>query len=137
MRTVEAAVAVGVAPFCAKTSPKAASPRIINAATIMTTKRIWCSLSAQAVVHVDHIQKKFRDDDYGGHGRFPPPWSIEETEACLIVRDANRQALAYVYFEKEPRRRFRRDELLTRDEAQRIAAIFAKLPELLHRASAN
>jgi hypothetical protein len=68
----------------------------------MTTKRIWCSLSAQAVIRVDHIQKKFRDDDYGGHGRFPPPWSIEETEACLIVRDANRQALAYVYFEGKP-----------------------------------
>jgi hypothetical protein len=46
-----------------------------------------------------------------------------------VVRDANRQALAYMYFEKEPRRRFRR-ELLTRDEAQRIAAVFAKLPEL-------
>ena len=36
----EAAVAVGVAPFCAKTSPKAATPRIVNAATIMTTKPI-------------------------------------------------------------------------------------------------
>jgi hypothetical protein len=51
----------------------------------MTTKRIWCSLSAQAVIRVDHIQKKFRDDDYGGHGRFPPPWSIEETEACRDI----------------------------------------------------
>jgi hypothetical protein len=38
--------------------------------------------------------------------------------------------MSFVYFEKEPRRRFRR-ELLTRDEPQRIAAIFAKLPELL------
>ena len=28
--------------------------------------------------------------------RFPPPWSIEETDARLIVRDANGQALAYV-----------------------------------------
>jgi hypothetical protein len=31
--------------------------------------------------------------------RFPPPWSVEETDACFIVRDANGQALAYVYFE--------------------------------------
>ena len=28
--------------------------------------------------------------------RFPPPWSVEETDACFIVRDANGQALAYV-----------------------------------------
>ena len=29
--------------------------------------------------------------------RFPPPWSVEETDACFIVCDANGQALAYVY----------------------------------------
>ena len=34
--------------------------------------------------------------------RFPPPWTVEETDACFIVRDANGQALAYVYFEDEP-----------------------------------
>jgi hypothetical protein len=34
--------------------------------------------------------------------RFPPPWPVEETDACFIVRDANRQALAYVYFETSP-----------------------------------
>jgi hypothetical protein len=62
---------------------------------------------------------------------FPPPWSVEELDSCFVVKDANGQALAYMYFEKEPLRRFRRRELLTRDEAQRIAAIFAKLPELL------
>jgi hypothetical protein len=33
--------------------------------------------------------------------RFPPPWTVEETEACYIVRDVNGQALAYVYFEDE------------------------------------
>src|ERR1700734_2543353 len=36
--------------------------------------------------------------------RFPPPWSVEHHPggASLIVRDANGQALAYVYFEDEP-----------------------------------
>lgn len=36
-----------------------------------------------------------------------PPWSIDDPDVklgqeCFIVRDANRQALAYVYFEDEP-----------------------------------
>ena len=59
---------------------------------------------------------------------FPPPWSVEELDSCFVVKDANGQALAYMYFEKEPRRRFRRE--------QRIAAIFAKLPELLRKPEA-
>ena len=62
---------------------------------------------------------------------FPPPWLVEELDSCFVVKDANGQALAYMYFEKEPLRRFRRRELLTRDEARRIAAIFNKLPEML------
>ena len=42
--------------------------------------------------------------------RFPPPWSVEEPDpkldrSCFIVRDANGQALAYVYCEEEPGRR--------------------------------
>jgi hypothetical protein len=47
------------------------------------------------------------------------------------LKDINGQALAYMYFEKESRRRSRRRELLTRDEAHRIAANIAKLPEQL------
>jgi hypothetical protein len=60
--------------------------------------------------------------------RFPPPWSVEETDACFIVRENGGQALAYVYFEEEPGRRAAA-KLLTRDEARRIAANIAKLPD--------
>jgi len=34
--------------------------------------------------------------------RFPPLWSIEELEACLVVKDSAGQKLAYVYFEEQP-----------------------------------
>jgi hypothetical protein len=34
--------------------------------------------------------------------RFPPPWSAEVTPNCFIVRDANGQALTYVYYESGP-----------------------------------
>ncbi len=59
--------------------------------------------------------------------RFPPPWTAEVTPNCFIVRDANGQALSYVYFEEEPGRRSAA-KLLSKDEARRVAA--SKLPEL-------
>jgi hypothetical protein len=33
---------------------------------------------------------------------FPPPWTVEETEASFIVKDQAGRSLAYVYFEEEP-----------------------------------
>ena len=64
--------------------------------------------------------------------RFTPPWDIDDNGSCFIVRDNNGQALSYVYYEKESRRRTAAG-LLTRDEARRIAINIAKLPELVNR----
>ena len=48
------------------------------------------------------------------------------------MRDSTEQKVAYVYYEEEPGRR-RAAKLLTKDEALRIAANIAKLPELLRK----
>ena len=59
--------------------------------------------------------------------RFPPPWSVEKLDACFVVKDHGGQQLAYVRFD-DPRSAAKP---LTRDEARRIAANVAKLPEML------
>jgi hypothetical protein len=51
---------------------------------------------------------------------FPPPWSVQELDACFVVTDSTKQKLAYVYFEEDPERRSA-TKLLSRGEALRIA----------------
>jgi hypothetical protein len=66
--------------------------------------------------------------------RFSPPWTVWEYRGIsYIVRDANDFPVAYVYFESESGRRAAAN-LMTKDEARKIAANIAKLPELVKRA---
>jgi hypothetical protein len=40
---------------------------------------------------------------------FPSQWTVEDHDACFIVRDANGQALGYFYFEEDAGRIPRED----------------------------
>jgi hypothetical protein len=63
----------------------------------------------------------------------PAAWSVEELDACFVVKDRDgATARVCVYFEDEPGRQSA-TKLLSKDEARRIAANLAKLPKLLSR----
>lgn len=61
--------------------------------------------------------------------RFKPPWSAERIPGGYVVKDANGQALAYVYA-REKKADADTAKVLTMDEARRIASNIAKLPTL-------
>jgi hypothetical protein len=58
---------------------------------------------------------------------FPPPWMVEEERACFVVRDGHYKPLAHINFEE----RRSAANLLTRDEARRIASAILKLEDVL------
>jgi hypothetical protein len=68
-------------------------------------------------------------------GRFPPPWTVEEYRGIsYIVSDANRFAVAHIYFASDPSHtRY----LMTKDEARIIAATIARVPEMVMRAKTD
>ncbi|HAH63905.1 MAG TPA: hypothetical protein DCL72_00160, partial [Rhizobiales bacterium] len=59
-----------------------------------------------------------------------PPWTVEKIPGGLVVRDANGQALAYLYA-RENVNDANIAKGLTEDEARRIATNIAELPSLL------
>ena len=63
--------------------------------------------------------------------RFQPPWIAERIPGGYVVKDATRQALAYVYAKTDADTA----KMLTMDEARRIASNIEKQPSLLrHKA---
>jgi hypothetical protein len=73
----------------------------------------------------------------GNRRRFPAALVRRGTPGrrVFIVRDATGQALCYLYFEDEPVRQMSMKRLS--DEARRIAANIAKLPDFLRKPQAR
>jgi hypothetical protein len=62
--------------------------------------------------------------------RFPAPWRADKIPGGYVVRDANGQALTYIY-SRESEAEAMQAKVLTKDEARRIAVNIARLPGLL------
>ena len=66
--------------------------------------------------------------------RFPPPWRVVEMPGGYAVEDATGQQLGVFYGSRAAPDVARQAQALTMDEARRMAANFARLPELLSAA---
>jgi hypothetical protein len=79
--------------------------------------------TVEAILRLAALSMTFR--------RFPSPRRADRIPGGYVVRDANGQALAYLYSRDNEARQAK---VLTKDEERRIAANIARLPELLGKA---
>jgi hypothetical protein len=63
---------------------------------------------------------------------FPLPWSVVDIPGGFHVKDADGRPLGYFYSWDDPSASHQAD-VLTRDEAHRMATDFAMFPELLKK----
>ena len=75
-------------------------------------------------------------NDSSSERRFPAPWRSEKIPGGYVVRDANGQALSFVYA-RATMAEAMQAKTLTQDEARRIAANIARLPALLRSGQAQ
>jgi hypothetical protein len=83
-------------------------------------------MTARLLTRADGAPRASRD--HSVPEQFRPPWSVKDLAGCFVVKARGGQELAYIYYEDDPGRRSI-VKLLSRDEARRIAAAIAKLPE--------
>jgi hypothetical protein len=81
---------------------------------------VACTVGQTSVLAAAPTVAKFRSCE----------WDVEDNGARFIVRNANGQAFSYVHYDNSEPRRRAAAWLLARDEARRIAANIARLPEL-------
>ena len=55
------------------------------------------------------------------------PWTVEEGASTFTVRTANGFVVSVTYWDDEPKREF----MLRREEARRIAVAISRIPELM------
>jgi hypothetical protein len=67
-----------------------------------------------------------------GERRFPAPWRVRIIAGGYVVEDASGRAVAYIYA-AEGQRLSAMPQALSWDEARRIAAGVARIPELMTR----